>query len=187
MKVLSPDDYRVQPWRNGLGSTTELAAGPLPGGGPGFVWRLSIANVVADGPFSLFPNIDRVITVIDGAGMTLEAGPNGTQALEPLKPFPFPGEWEIEGRLKAGSVQNFNLMTDRRHANGTAAFHDFANGALALSNTNALRFLHLLEGEVRSDGVMLNAGQTLLLEAGESAPDLNGTGAALCGNITLRA
>ncbi|WP_286828863.1 MULTISPECIES: HutD family protein [Kordiimonas] len=186
MKVLGVDDYQVQPWKNGLGSTTELAVGPKAAGGAGFIWRLSIAEVTTDGAFSLFPDIDRVITVIDGAGMTLDAGPYGNHPLKPFTPLQFSGDWHIEGRLKAGPVRNFNLMVDRRYAKGTMAFHDFATGAVVLSNKNALRFFYLLEGEVRCGEAMLTPGQTLLLEAGESAPGLNGVGAALHGEITLR-
>ena len=37
------------------------------------MWRLSIAEVDEDGPFSLFEGMARILTVIDGKGMVLES------------------------------------------------------------------------------------------------------------------
>ncbi len=39
-----------------------------------FLWRVSIADVERDGPFSRFPGIDRTIVLLEGAGMRLRSG-----------------------------------------------------------------------------------------------------------------
>src|SRR6188508_1501701 len=105
MRLLRPGDYRVMPWKNGGGSTTELAIFPADSGlsGSPFVWRVSIADVAADGPFSRFPGYDRHIMVVEGGGMVLDAGADGEIELsEALVPASFSGDWSVEGRLLRG-------------------------------------------------------------------------------------
>lgn len=124
--VLRWDGFRSMPWKNGGGTTREVASGVLrgtpPGTGPatgapvdGFDWRVSIADVAADGAFSAFPGVDRVITVAEGAGMVLTVdGRAGT--VGPLDPFAFPGDAVTDCRLVAGPVRNANVMTRRGRA-----------------------------------------------------------------------
>jgi uncharacterized protein len=56
-------------WRNGGGVTREVAVAGS--GGQDFEWRISIADVNAAGPFSAFPGIERIITLLDGERMDL--------------------------------------------------------------------------------------------------------------------
>ena len=71
------DDLRPQPWRNGGGTTRELLVRPA-----GHTWqvRVSVADVVADGPFSAFPGVSRWFAVIDGEGVALTANTKGVEA-----------------------------------------------------------------------------------------------------------
>jgi len=57
---LQSSGYRAMVWKNGQGITHEIAREPALG--DAFLWRLSIAEVAADGDFSLFPGADRTIT-----------------------------------------------------------------------------------------------------------------------------
>ncbi|MBN0683270.1 HutD family protein, partial [Pseudomonas aeruginosa] len=54
----------VTPWKNGAGETREIICVPAPDAP--FLWRASIATLQADGPFSPFPGVDRVITLLAG-------------------------------------------------------------------------------------------------------------------------
>ena len=80
MQILRAANYKVMPWKNGLGSTTEIAIFPANAKLDDFDWRVSMAQVTSDGPFSSFPGIDRTLLVIDGAGigsaMTANKVPN---------------------------------------------------------------------------------------------------------------
>jgi environmental stress-induced protein Ves len=102
-----------QPWKNGAGLTREIAFG-----GPSaaeFDWRVSVAEVAHDAPFSAFPGIDRCITLLRGAGMRLRA-PDGRvdHALtEPLTPFRFSGDVPLTATLRGGACSDFNVMTRR--------------------------------------------------------------------------
>lgn len=116
-----PADYREMPWRNGGGSTTEVAIAPdgaaLQSGEP-FLWRLSMARVEQDGPFSLFAGYDRTLVLLAGRGVRLDFGlamPPVTLAA-PLATVAFAGEWATHCRLIEGPVHDFNLMVDRTRA-----------------------------------------------------------------------
>lgn len=113
---LGPADYRHMPWKNGLGTTTEIAIHPPSAdlAGTNFDWRVSIAQVNQDGDFSAFPGYDRTIMVAEGAGMQLsfDAAPekllDGAGAMTA-----FSGDWRTRCRLLDGLVRDFNVMTRR--------------------------------------------------------------------------
>jgi environmental stress-induced protein Ves len=108
-------DVPAMPWKNGGGVTREIVCMP-PGAGMGdFDWRVSIAHIAGDGPFSAFPGIDRVITLLSGGGVHLlgDDGLVNHRLDTPLAPFAFAGEAAIHARLLAGDCHDFNLMTRR--------------------------------------------------------------------------
>lgn len=100
----------VSRWRNGGGETREIVS--FPPDQRDFSWRISIATIAADGAFSRFPGIDRVITLLEGEGVELKAR-RYTQLLRLRQPFAFAGEEEIEARLTGGVSTDFNVMTRR--------------------------------------------------------------------------
>ena len=69
--VLRRGEHRRMPWQNGGGNTYEVARAPDGAGSTAFTWRISIAEVVNDGPFSSLPGIDRIIVLIEGTQMAL--------------------------------------------------------------------------------------------------------------------
>lgn len=107
------------PWKNGQGTTHEIALCTDPDDGPSgtFVWRLSIAAVDLASPFSRFPHIDRTILLLSGAGMVLDSGPHGRHVLaQPFAPYAFAGDWTTDCTLIDGPCRDFNVMVDRRRA-----------------------------------------------------------------------
>lgn len=113
---LGPGDYRLMPWKNGLGTTTEIAIHPPSAdvSGKPFDWRVSLADVTQDGDFSSFPGYDRSILVAEGAGMELgfDAAP-GVLLEGPGAMTHFSGDWRTRCRLLHGPVRDFNVMTRR--------------------------------------------------------------------------
>ncbi len=86
-------EARRMPWKNGGGTTLELAVAP-PGAtlDSGFAWRLSSAEVAASGPFSAFPGLERTLLLLAGDGFRLDFGARGTVILDrPLEPVRFSG------------------------------------------------------------------------------------------------
>jgi environmental stress-induced protein Ves len=109
MKHLTCADYRTMPWANGKGTTVEL----LRVDGPqGLLWRLSMASVVEDGPFSMLPGIDRNLTVVTGPGFRLN-GPGVDLTCAPLVPVSFPGDVAVTALDVTAPSDDFNVMTDR--------------------------------------------------------------------------
>jgi environmental stress-induced protein Ves len=120
MKLISFDDLVATPWKNGGGVTRELACYPAGAALDDFVWRISIAEVNRSGPFSPFPGIDRVITLLEGDGMKLTFSDGEQHALTtPLLPYRFRGERIVNAQLAGTASQDFNLMLRRDAVGGS--------------------------------------------------------------------
>lgn len=163
MRVIRPSEYRVMPWKNAGGVTTEIFASPPSGA---FDWRASIATVSADGPFSMFAGYVRHIMALSGGGMVLDIEGQGKFNLEPLRPLSFSGDAKVHGSLSQGTVLDFNLMVRR----------DFGSGALVvlegkagdrLGSENSLHLAYVLEGECEAGGHHLVPNYSFCLEAGD--------------------
>lgn len=120
MRIIRREDYRRMPWKNGQGMTEEILCFPVGSDAERFDWRLSIAHVGTDGPFSLFPGVDRTIALLEGKGLLLDLPEDRTVTLSGTSvPFSFPGEWPVAGRNLDGPTMDLNVMTRRgryRHA-----------------------------------------------------------------------
>lgn len=102
------------PWKNGLGITLEIAKQMDPEQAQ-FEWRLSIAEVVQDGPFSNFDGYQRIISVLNGAGMTLTVNNQSSGDLRPFIPFVFDGAAETSCQLLDGKINDFNVIYNDKH------------------------------------------------------------------------
>jgi environmental stress-induced protein Ves len=110
--LIAEGESRRVPWRNGGGVTLELARWPLTGGNDDdFEWRLSRAPLERAAGFSHFPGIERVLTVIAGAGLLLSHGDAAPRArLRRLEPYRFSGAWPTTGEPIGGPVEDLNVM-----------------------------------------------------------------------------
>jgi len=62
--------YTSMPWRNGAGTTQEIARAPAQA--EPFVWRLSLASLRAGGAFSSYPGYQRAVVLVEGHGFRLD-------------------------------------------------------------------------------------------------------------------
>jgi uncharacterized protein len=108
MRVIRPDAFVTMPWKNGGGITHEIAREME---GERILWRLSMAEVASDGPFSSFPGLTRILTVIRGAGLVLRT-PEGVITAEPMHPVRFSGDLPVECTRIAGDVTDLNVIFD---------------------------------------------------------------------------
>jgi hypothetical protein len=110
LRIIRYTDGLTMPWKNGGGTTRELLreAGDPPS------LRISVADVKADGPFSRFPDVDRVIALVDGRGFALDFADTSVTLDRPGLPFAFPGDVPCDCRLLDGPVRDLNVMVDRR-------------------------------------------------------------------------
>jgi uncharacterized protein len=114
MRIIRASDCKTTPWKNGGGSTTEIAIGPPGASLEAFDWRVSMARVASDGPFSDFAGIDRTLAVVKGNGLVLTTGKNAPVILSSgADPVSFPGDTPTSAQLTAGEITDLNVMTRR--------------------------------------------------------------------------
>jgi environmental stress-induced protein Ves len=154
MKLLRPTDYRVMPWRNGGGTTTELVIDP----GERFRFRASIADVRDSGPFSRFEGYDRHIMIVEGNGMMLACGAHGDIELEPFAPRLFSGDWAVDGILRAGPVRDFNWIVDRSRARSALEVRLLTTRETVHVPSGSTCVIHVFSGALRE----ATSGETLM-------------------------
>ncbi|OEZ58816.1 HutD family protein [Duganella sp. HH105] len=104
---------RPAPWKNGGGSTTEIAVSPSGSGFDEFDWRVSLATISQSGPFSSFPGIDRSLALVAGDGVLLDFG-DERFVLSPSEPLiEFDGEAAVHATVTGSLTTDFNVMTRR--------------------------------------------------------------------------
>lgn len=142
--------YRRMPWKNGGGETFEIAVSPAGASLEAMDWRISMAVVASDGPFSSFPGIDRTLSIVDGAGLLLQvgAGVNPQLLTQNTAPFHFPADVPTSARLLGGRVTDLNVMTRRDrcrhvvyrvHVDGHYAMPTAASQALVFCVSGSLQ------------------------------------------------
>ena len=168
---------RPAPWKNGGGTTTEIAVAPSGAGLDEFDWRISLATITQSGPFSSFPGIDRSLALVDGDGVLLDFG-DERFVLSPSEPLiEFAGEDAVHATVTGALTTDFNVMTRRgrcRHRLEPLV----VRGSEALKRRSATTLLFLAEGEsltlssareriamVRYDVVVIEAEEAWNLEA----------------------
>jgi uncharacterized protein len=114
MDILRAATALTMPWKNGGGSTTEIAAGPPGASLDNFDWRVSMARVAADGPFSNFAGVDRTLAVVTGHGLVLKIDNRPPITLAAgSEPVNFPGDAPTHAQLVQGEITDLNVMTRR--------------------------------------------------------------------------
>lgn len=100
----------VNLWRNAAGETREICT--FPPAKRDFYWRASITSIAANGEFSLFPGMERIVTLLEGGEMFLESADRFNHTLKPLQPFSFAADLVVKAKLTAGQMSmDFNIMT----------------------------------------------------------------------------
>lgn len=176
MILLRPGDYKVMPWKNGLGTTTEIYRAD--GADGEMDWRVSIASVATDGPFSTFPGYDRHIMVIGGNGMVLHGGPGGPIEVTPtLQPCRFSGDWTITATLIDGPVTDFNLIA-RRAAVGARMEVVLLDRPADIGAAGETCLVYALKGSFEAGGIHAAAGCSVVTTLDGPLHILPGGGAA---------
>jgi environmental stress-induced protein Ves len=111
--VLRAAERTARPWKDGGGVTREVAVHPPASALESFEWRVSIAEVAAGAPFSMFPGIDRRMAVLAGRLEFALAGEAAVQLSPASPPLSFPGEVAAFARPVGEPVTDLNVMTRR--------------------------------------------------------------------------
>jgi environmental stress-induced protein Ves len=116
MRVQRIAEHRAMPWANGIGTSYEVASDR--DASDHWSWRIAIAPVVQDGPFSPLAGVDRELVVIEGNGMVLDVDGKSLECL-PGQVVQFSGDATTFARLVDGPVVDLGLMTVRGSVSGT--------------------------------------------------------------------
>ncbi|MBK4738616.1 HutD/Ves family protein [Noviherbaspirillum pedocola] len=125
MKRFSLDDLPREPWKNGGGTTRTVCTETTKRSASLFDWRVSIADIVESGPFSVFPGIDRIAVVLENGPLRLTKNPPLGQLVAPLLsaerycPIAFDGGNALFGAIPGEPVLCLNVMTRRSVASAT--------------------------------------------------------------------
>jgi environmental stress-induced protein Ves len=112
-------------WKNGLGHTDQIAIEP-PGAdlrSGNYLWRISSAWITNASDFSLFPDHDRALVILSGAGVRLTHEDEGfvdTNELPPLEPYEFPGDIRSRCELLDGPVRDLSVFFRKGIVSATA-------------------------------------------------------------------
>ncbi|GGE89577.1 HutD family protein [Stappia taiwanensis] len=180
LRIIPAEALRPVAWVNGGGITREIAADS---DAAGVLWRLSLADVDREGPFSEFPAMSRTLTVVAGDGMALEA-PEETLQAKPLAPVTFSGTLPIMGRLPNGPVRNFNLIYRESTIEARVALQRGPLERAYPARAGIQRMIHVTTGTARLDGKAVPAGATALFRSGRL--ELEAGAALLAVQLALR-
>ena len=181
-RVIRNADLVRVPWKNGGGTTAEVAAFPEGSRFETFGWRLSMADVASDGPFSSFQGIDRTLIVIEGDGIELDVE-GIVYPLDAANPkLSFSGDDITTGRLLSGPIRDLNVMTRRGQFRHRTRFVE-SGVALLAEETSTAAFVVALDSPfdvtLGSTIHTLDVFDTLMLEATQDLIQLSGTGRAI--------
>ena len=164
VRVVAASDARRMPWKNGRGTTLELATDAPAGDPSAWTWRLSIADVPERGPFSPFPGIDRWIACLAGDGLRLHRRDRVDEAPREGEALAFAGEDDVVGEPRGRGVRDLNLMLRRDGRRGRLRLMrgegGRAGGTVAI--LHAFDATDALPVEVGTSTVLLAPGATLV-------------------------
>jgi len=167
MQILRAADRVATPWKNGGGVTREVAAWPPGSGFDDFHWRVSMAEVRADAPFSVFAGVDRILAVLEGRLALSVEGLGAFDLARDSVAARFPGDAPTTGRVVEGPVLDLNIMTRRGKTSAHLQRLSVA-GPRPLPASPGYRLL-VAGRPMRADGHGLARYDALLLDAAPPA------------------
>lgn len=166
-EILSHDSYVVMPWKNGRGTTSQIAIDSEQSQFPdNFLWRVSSAAVMSNDPFSNFDGCRRALVVVEGKGLFL----NDVE-LKPFVPYFFSGSESIDCKLIEGAVIDLGVIFKAHKVSVDMAV--IRANSVELACADGLQFFYLAQGEGVFPGGVLKKGDTLKIGTSEKAK-LNG-------------
>ncbi|HQO10036.1 MAG TPA: HutD family protein [Clostridiales bacterium] len=175
-ETITPDKYKSMPWKNGKGTTRELYIRSEEGKDE-FIFRLSIAGVTENGPFSDFSGYDRVLMMLEGNGVDLKHSDGTSHKIRGYSDMAvFSGDLKTTAELCCGPIKDFNVMTLREVCQteviavngevvlsensgelfifccGDSAEAEFGNKVLTINYFELLHISDFMSGSVRITG-----------------------------------
>ncbi len=173
--VLRASDYARMRWKNGAGWTSEILK--VHDGEDrdtnDWVWRLSIAEIENDAPFSAFPGVERELVLLSGNGLRLRFDDGEAhELLPPHDKLRFAGERAAFGELIDGATRDFNLMWKRDAVDAQLWHRPMVGTMVVFVDPGETWAIHQLAGQARfadDSGLReIKLGDTAILAAGDA-------------------
>ena len=110
------DQFKAKSWKNGLGTTYDIALFPTDANHTSFELRFALSPIVEDNVFSAFPGVERVITPIEGGALRLEFDDTAAE-LALFTSLRFDSALTPMGKPTHGSIKVINVMARRNSWN----------------------------------------------------------------------
>lgn len=182
LSLLRTSDYRRTRWKNDGGWTTEIARDPADES-TDFRWRVSIADIESDGPFSIFAGVDRDLILLSGSGMDLDFPDASPMRIgERFQHVHFRGESEVQCRLVAGPTRDFNVMVRRSTTRAEVVARPLVGAMVIFPEPGAEWLIHIHAGHALArrgeQEITAASGETILadLRSGAGRVVLQGAG-----------
>jgi environmental stress-induced protein Ves len=174
LKLLRVHDYRRTRWKNDGGWTTEIASdGPTASevspATSDFRWRVSIADIERDGPFSSFPGVDRDLLLLSGKGIELDINDAAPHRLDQrFQRVHFAGEDRVDCHLLGGPTQDFNVMVRRDALSAEVVARPLNGTMLVFADPGCEWLIHVFAGHATARSstqqIEANLGETLFID-----------------------
>jgi uncharacterized protein len=158
LQIVRRSSFKRSPWKNGGGITHEAIR--VPAMGEPFLWRVSLAQIDASGPFSDFAGYDRKMVLLQGPGIELTHGNGQHRVLEKVGDcIEFAGATPTHCRLLGGPCVDLNLMV-AESLRSTARVERLVDGLIATAAGETT----LIFGIESPISLTNDAGETVRLE-----------------------
>jgi uncharacterized protein len=146
-RYLPREGYTSMPWRNGTGTTRQIAREPAQA--EAFAWRLSVASLTASGPFSSYPGYQRAVALVEGRGFRLVIKDARAQVLCARGEHAlFAGAAQTDCELLDGPCTDLSLMVrEPGRINAIAQLHIDGEQMLQVSR-GTMQALFVLQGAI---------------------------------------
>lgn len=140
-------EFTCMPWKNGGGRTWEIHRQPAHG--DAWLWRMSVADIERDGPFSAFPDCDRELILLSGEGMQLGFGTHSSAVLPPYGQIRFAGEHTPDCHLIDGATRDFNAIWQRDAMHISCQRRAMTGSLWCIAEPGVSWFVYMLSGSAR--------------------------------------
>ncbi len=169
LEVLRAAQRTPVPWKNGGGLTREVAVHSRGSDLTGFDWRVSIAEICAPGPFSLFPGIERRMTVVSGRlSLAIDGRPAVTLTPE-SDAVDFPGDVPVFAEPLGAPVTDLNVMTRRSRCAARLTRRPAQESVMLEGRADTTLLVALADLVVRREGAELSLAALDALKIGRGS------------------
>ena len=172
-RILPASGYQRMRWKNEAGWTSEILKvhGSADRDTNDWDWRLSIAEIETDAPFSAFPGVERELVLLSGNGLRLRFDDGSVhELLPPHDRLRFAGERAAFGELIDGATRDFNLMWKRGRCSAQLWHRPLVGTMVLFVAPGEAWVVHVLAGQLRfadDSGLgSMQMGDTAILVSG---------------------